>query len=409
MSAKPKGGGAPAPNPKPKLTYKQRLARIQNPDGTLKFLPKSEWVPDKAAKACMQCKAKFSRMGHRKHHCRMCGSVVCQQCTSRRHPKYEDNRVCFGCYSMIMIADNKLQQAGWYHGPMSRQSSELRLKSGGTRQGDFLVRESASVDGFIALSIKGKDRIVHFLINEKYGRFFIGPEPTTENKNVYFATIQNLITENKAKYNLKRAMVVPSFSGSTCPGCAATVGKDDEFCDECGRRLKSTAAQIQTYEDADVDADEGDVTYADEFDASTEARGYVPPASPAGAAAAPYPPGGAAPPAAYGQPQHGGAPPPQAYGQQGGQPAPNGQPWQQGGAPQPAAYGQPQQGGQPAAYGQPQSAPAPTAYAPPPQAAPPPQVQSIPPPAPAAKFCGGCGSKRQSAEKFCGNCGKNLT
>jgi hypothetical protein len=59
----------------------------------------------------------------------------------------------------LQIADNKLQQAGWYHGPMSRQSSELRLKSGGTRQGDFLVRESASVDGFIALSIKGKVRL----------------------------------------------------------------------------------------------------------------------------------------------------------------------------------------------------------------------------------------------------------
>lgn len=56
----------------------------------------------------------------------------------------------------LQIATNKLQEAGWYHGPMSRQSAEKRLVSKGTRPGDFLVRESASVDGFIALTIKGK-------------------------------------------------------------------------------------------------------------------------------------------------------------------------------------------------------------------------------------------------------------
>lgn len=259
---------------------------------------------------------------------------------------------------MIMVAENQLQQAGWYHGPMMRQQAEQRLTSEGTRPGDFLVRESASVDGYIALSIKAKQRVVHFLINEKYGRFYIGDEPTTENRNVYYATIQNLITENKAKYNLRRAMIVPTFQGTTCPGCAANISEDDEFCDECGMRLKSTKEQIEVYEDADAEEggnEDEDATYEDEFDARAEAQHpsasqnvcvpvsqNVPQASVVAAAAT-------------------------------------------------------------APYSQTSSS---SAFLTQPQTGVP--VYSAATAAPVAKFCGGCGAKRNADEKFCGQCGQKL-
>ena len=44
---------------------------------------KAVWVPDAASKQCMICKQKFSAFV-RKHHCRMCGRVVCSACSPEK-------------------------------------------------------------------------------------------------------------------------------------------------------------------------------------------------------------------------------------------------------------------------------------------------------------------------------------
>eukprot|EP00039_Didymoeca_costata_P019970 m.339567 g.339567 ORF g.339567 m.339567 type:complete len:297 (+) comp18869_c0_seq1:120-1010(+) len=221
----------------------------QNASPQLKLLPKAQWVPDKKAKSCMQCqKIKFG-MNHRRHHCRVCGQVVCQDCSNRRHPTFPEVRICSRCYSKIIVASNKLQNAAWYHGPLTREKCEKRLQQPGTRLGDFLVRESASVDGYIALSVRAQQSVLHYLIKEKYGHWYLGPEPTQANQRNMFPTIQALITEYKAPYNLLRAMIVENHEGDTCPNCAANVNPDMEFCEECGTRLRSTAEQMQVYED----------------------------------------------------------------------------------------------------------------------------------------------------------------
>lgn len=50
------------------------------------------WVPDKEVCACNVCKTRFSLL-RRRHHCRMCGHVVCAQCS--HHPR--GKRVCSAC------------------------------------------------------------------------------------------------------------------------------------------------------------------------------------------------------------------------------------------------------------------------------------------------------------------------
>ena len=54
------------------------------PQATVARSAKSvRWVPDKAARKCMLCESKFTMMS-RRHHCRACGIVVCNACSTHR-------------------------------------------------------------------------------------------------------------------------------------------------------------------------------------------------------------------------------------------------------------------------------------------------------------------------------------
>ena len=47
------------------------------------LVTKPVWVPDSVSKECMICSVKFTAF-IRKHHCRMCGRVVCSACSPHR-------------------------------------------------------------------------------------------------------------------------------------------------------------------------------------------------------------------------------------------------------------------------------------------------------------------------------------
>lgn len=64
-----------------------------------------QWIPDKEADTCMRCRiAKFTLV-NRRHHCRQCGYVICNECSKNKYllPSQSEEllRVCNTCYSNL--------------------------------------------------------------------------------------------------------------------------------------------------------------------------------------------------------------------------------------------------------------------------------------------------------------------
>ncbi|KAL0077851.1 hypothetical protein F4703DRAFT_1881574 [Phycomyces blakesleeanus] len=85
------------------------------------LLPKDQWVPDKEADKCQyeqishdtiqSCSTRFSFF-QRKHHCRRCGSVICQRHSSNSLPLFHPHtfrntgqwsRVCDMCFQDLVV------------------------------------------------------------------------------------------------------------------------------------------------------------------------------------------------------------------------------------------------------------------------------------------------------------------
>uniref|UniRef100_A0A8C2HQG8 FYVE, RhoGEF and PH domain-containing protein 6-like n=1 Tax=Cyprinus carpio TaxID=7962 RepID=A0A8C2HQG8_CYPCA len=86
---------------------------VRNPEMATQDVPDSGaqlgskapiWIPDLRATMCMICTCEFT-LTWRRHHCRACGKVVCQACSTNKHPlKYLKNhlvRVCDLCFSAL--------------------------------------------------------------------------------------------------------------------------------------------------------------------------------------------------------------------------------------------------------------------------------------------------------------------
>ncbi|KAL8614312.1 Pleckstrin y domain-containing F member 2 [Nucella lapillus] len=63
------------------------------------------WVPDTATKVCQHCKRSEFSVINRRHHCRHCGLVVCNVCSSKRWllPQQSSRplRVCLTCHQQL--------------------------------------------------------------------------------------------------------------------------------------------------------------------------------------------------------------------------------------------------------------------------------------------------------------------
>ncbi|KAL1139419.1 hypothetical protein AAG570_006403 [Ranatra chinensis] len=55
------------------------------------IIQEPEWIPDKEISNCMKCRTKFG-FTTRKHHCRRCGQIFCNDCCDTR---LELPRMCF--------------------------------------------------------------------------------------------------------------------------------------------------------------------------------------------------------------------------------------------------------------------------------------------------------------------------
>ncbi|OWZ10926.1 Myosin [Phytophthora megakarya] len=98
-----------------KAQLKMLMAKVAHPP---------VWVPDNERPECMECHKKFGSLGSRRHHCRMCGRVLCSGCSAchvrakklpfparRRGKKNKaekasaSTRVCNMCYEICTEGD----------------------------------------------------------------------------------------------------------------------------------------------------------------------------------------------------------------------------------------------------------------------------------------------------------------
>ncbi|XP_052784474.1 hepatocyte growth factor-regulated tyrosine kinase substrate-like isoform X2 [Mya arenaria] len=106
----------------------QSFPQLKESDAMFSAEKAPEW---KDADCCSRCRTTFG-MVQRKHHCRACGDVVCQKCSSKNSiiPKYgieKEVRVCDSCYDKINTGtdqgskDDELP-AEYLNSPLSKQS-----------------------------------------------------------------------------------------------------------------------------------------------------------------------------------------------------------------------------------------------------------------------------------------------
>ncbi|CAM9969975.1 unnamed protein product, partial [Laminaria digitata] len=100
----------------------------------------SLWVPDDMAPKCCLCRSEFN-IYRRRHHCRTCGRVVCDDCSSKR---LKSERTCAACWDRL-----------------GRKMSGLGLE----RDDDAAAAAAAAANGGVR-----KSALVELLEEERYNR-----------------------------------------------------------------------------------------------------------------------------------------------------------------------------------------------------------------------------------------------
>ncbi|XP_056430294.1 FYVE, RhoGEF and PH domain-containing protein 6 [Hyla sarda] len=99
------------------------------------------WIPDGRATMCMICTSEFT-LTWRRHHCRACGKIVCQACSTNKYSlEYLKNhlaRVCDHCFEKLQKQDSqciaKTGSPANHKSPSSALSSVLHSIPSGRKQ-----------------------------------------------------------------------------------------------------------------------------------------------------------------------------------------------------------------------------------------------------------------------------------
>ncbi|XP_004700445.1 FYVE, RhoGEF and PH domain-containing protein 6 isoform X2 [Echinops telfairi] len=99
------------------------------------------WIPDTRVTMCMICTSEFT-LTWRRHHCRACGKIVCQACSSNKYGldylKNQPARVCEHCFQELQKLDHqhtpKVGSPGNHKSPSSALSSVLHSIPSGRKQ-----------------------------------------------------------------------------------------------------------------------------------------------------------------------------------------------------------------------------------------------------------------------------------
>eukprot|EP00004_Rigifila_ramosa_P006741 TRINITY_DN17664_c0_g1_i1.p1 TRINITY_DN17664_c0_g1~~TRINITY_DN17664_c0_g1_i1.p1 ORF type:complete len:248 (+),score=37.70 TRINITY_DN17664_c0_g1_i1:22-765(+) len=126
-----------------------------------------EWIPDERASQCAICLGEFGLL-RSKHHCRACGHVVCEPCSSKTLPlpqyKFEEAvRVCNPCFVFERQRGEWMQQ---YFDTFARgEKFVLHDKVGGKRT----VTVSLSLNGLNLLWSGGGSAAVKDIVGVRTG------------------------------------------------------------------------------------------------------------------------------------------------------------------------------------------------------------------------------------------------
>ncbi|KAM9230203.1 FYVE, RhoGEF and PH domain-containing protein 6 [Dugong dugon] len=99
------------------------------------------WIPDTRVTMCMICTSEFT-LTWRRHHCRACGKIVCQACSSNKYGldylKNQPARVCEHCFQELQKLDHqhspKIGSPANHKSPSSALSSVLHSIPSGRKQ-----------------------------------------------------------------------------------------------------------------------------------------------------------------------------------------------------------------------------------------------------------------------------------
>ena len=76
---------------------------------------KNLWVPNNYSTNCFDCEVKFSTLIVRQHHCRICGNIFCNNCSSKQiHISYKNKffkiRICNNCFNICENFSNYIDK-----------------------------------------------------------------------------------------------------------------------------------------------------------------------------------------------------------------------------------------------------------------------------------------------------------
>ncbi|XP_029131071.1 1-phosphatidylinositol-3-phosphate 5-kinase FAB1B isoform X2 [Cajanus cajan] len=104
------------------------------------------WMPDQSCRVCYECDSQFT-LFHRKHHCRLCGRIFCNKCTTNSIPasfsnqrnsrdELEKIRVCNYCYKQweqgVVAFDKSIPVSNLDHSASASTSSSVSSKTSAT-------------------------------------------------------------------------------------------------------------------------------------------------------------------------------------------------------------------------------------------------------------------------------------
>lgn len=143
------------------------------------------WVPDEEAHECDRCFAAFS-FKRRRHHCRDCGGVFCDECCgTRAHLAYRATgsrgaRVCLHCLPFIELYHEVVEGRGG-HMDAAGAGSDRRIGSASAGAAELWINPDAYERKFARPSAVGIKRRSHSSDDLAASNFSIVPEVVRSN------------------------------------------------------------------------------------------------------------------------------------------------------------------------------------------------------------------------------------